>query len=594
MLPENKSSLLIDCLSRQQNKSAKIELWYVNSVTRPYDTKYKQQRNYFLMQQSLAKRRVLTVIMDGVGLSASEFGNAVANAKKPNLDWLQKNCLWRTLNAHGTFVGLPSNSDIGNSEVGHNALGAGRVFDQGAKLVQNAIATGSLYSGETWKKTLNHVRSNDSTLHFIGLLSDGNVHSHEEHLYSMLRAAKSSGCKRVRIHVLFDGRDVGEKSAETYVARLENVLSELASPSFDCLVASGGGRMHITMDRYEADWEMVKRGWDCHVHGKAPNQFASLSEALSNFRKDPKITDQYIPAFVITKDNKPVGQIKTGDSVVFFNFRGDRSIEISRAFTEETFTKFDRGPVPKVFYAGMMEYDGDLHVPPQYLVPPPAISDTLGEFLAKSKVRQFACSETQKYGHVTYFWNGNRSGYFDKAFEEYLEIPSDSNITFDQKPAMKAHEITEETIKRMKAKSFDYARINFANGDMVGHTGRYEAALSAVETVDQMLGKLIAAARETNTILMVTADHGNADEMFDAKEKDFPNWKTTTKRPTPKTAHTVNPVPFAVFDPENQTQWKLNSEAGDGASLANVANTVLTLLGMTPRNLYLPSLVVKA
>jgi 2,3-bisphosphoglycerate-independent phosphoglycerate mutase len=241
----------------------------------------------------------------------------------------------------------------------------------------------------------------------------------------------------------------------------------------------------------------------------------------------------------------------------------------------------------------MMEYDGDLHIPPQFLVSPPAISDTLGEFLTKSNVRQFACSETQKYGHVTYFWNGNRSGYFDKKFEEYLEIPSDSNITFDQKPAMKASEITNETIKRMRANSFDFARINFANGDMVGHTGNYEAAVSAVEIVDVMLGKLIAAARETNTILMITADHGNADEMFDAKEKDFPNWNTDEKRPTPKTAHTVNPVPFVVFDPEDQAQWKLNASVTENACLANVANTVLTLLGMPTRDLYLPSLIVR-
>lgn len=546
------------------------------------------------MTHSPAKRRVLTVVMDGVGLVASEFGNAVANAKKPNLDWLKQHCLWRTLNAHGTFVGLPSNADIGNSEVGHNALGAGRIFDQGAKLVQNAIATGSLYNGATWKKTLQHVHTTGGTLHFIGLLSDGNVHAHEEHLYSMLRTAKKSGCRKVRVHVLFDGRDVGEKSAETYVKRLEAVLQELRSDTFDCLVASGGGRMHITMDRYEADWAMVKRGWDCHVHGMAANQFTSLGEALAFFRKDEKLTDQYIPAFVITKEQKPVGQIKNGDAVVFFNFRGDRAIEISRAFTEKSFTKFDRGNSPDVFFAGMMEYDGDLHIPPQYLVSPPAISDTLGEFLAKSKVRQFACSETQKYGHVTYFWNGNRSGYFDKNLEEYLEIPSDSNITFDQKPAMKASEITNETIKRMRANSFDYARINFANGDMVGHTGNYKAAVSAVETVDAMLGKLITAARETNTILMVTADHGNADEMFDAKEKDFPNWKTSEKTPTPKTAHTVNPVPFAIFDPEDQSQWKLNASLTDNACLANVANTVLTLLGLPTRDLYLPSLIVKA
>jgi len=546
------------------------------------------------MKKSPAQRCVLTVVMDGVGLSASDFGNAVANAACPNLNWLKTNALWRTLNAHGTFVGLPTNSDIGNSEVGHNALGAGRIFDQGAKLVQNAIKSGSLYTGDTWKKALENVAKTSGTLHFIGLLSDGNVHSHEDHLYSMLRAAKSSGCKKARIHVLFDGRDVGEKSAEIYVARLEKVLGELNAPGFDYAVASGGGRMHITMDRYEADWNMVKRGWDCHVHGIAPHQYESLSAALSHFRKDPKLTDQYIPAFVITKNQKPVGQIKTGDSVVLFNFRGDRAIEMSRAFTEPNFSKFDRGDCPKVFYAGMMEYDGDLHVPPQYLVSPPAISDTLGEFLAKAGVRQFACSETQKFGHVTYFWNGNRSGYFDKTVEEYLEIPSDSNITFDLKPWMKAYEITEETIKRMQSGSFDYARINYANGDMVGHTGNYEAALIAVETVDLMLGRLIAAARETGTILMITADHGNADEMFDAKAKDHPDWKSAAlnKRPTPKTAHTVNPVPFAVFDPKDNSHWKLNTTVTDG-SLGNVANTVLTLLGMPTRDIFLPSLILK-
>jgi len=540
------------------------------------------------------KRRVLTVVMDGVGLSASDFGNAVANAAQPNLNWLKANGTWCTLKAHGTAVGLPSDSDIGNSEVGHNAIGAGRIFDQGAKLVQKAVSSGSLYSGEAWKKALSYVSKNTGTLHFIGLLSDGNVHSHEDHLYSMLRAAKKDGCKKVRVHVLFDGRDVGEKSAEIYVDRLEKVLAELASADFDCLVASGGGRMHITMDRYEADWGMVKRGWDCHVHGDAPHKFESLKASLAQFRKDSRLTDQYIPAFVIEKNKQPVGKIKTGDSVIFFNFRGDRAIEISRAFGEDNFNKFDRGQVPDVFYAGMMEYDGDLKIPSNYLVSPPAISETLGEYLAKSGARQFACSETQKFGHVTYFWNGNRSGYFDKSREEYLEIPSDRDITFDLKPWMKAYEITEETIGRMKSGSFDFGRINFANGDMVGHTGNYEAAVIAVETVDLMIGRLITAAQETNTILMVTADHGNADEMFDAKAKDYPEWKALplSQRPTPKTAHTINPVPFALFDPTRAKPWQLNTAVKDGC-LGNIANTVLTLLGMSERDIYLPSLVVK-
>jgi 2,3-bisphosphoglycerate-independent phosphoglycerate mutase len=441
---------------------------------------------------------------------------------------------------------------------------------------------------------LKHVVNHQTTLHFLGLLSDGNVHSHEEHLYAMMRRAKQDGAKKIRIHVLFDGRDVGEKSAEIYVGRLEKVIQELKSPNFDVAVASGGGRMHITMDRYQADWAMVKRGWECHVHGIAPFKFNSLSEAVAKFREDPSITDQYIPAFVITENGKPTGLIKEGDGVVFFNFRGDRAIEITQAFTEEKFDKFERGQLPRVFYAGIMEYDGDLKIPGKYLVSPPAISDTLGEHLAKSGLHQFACSETQKFGHVTYFWNGNRSGYFDKSVEEYLEIPSDGDVTFDRKPWMKAYEITKETITRMQSGSFDYGRINYANGDMVGHTGNYEAALIAVSIVDLMLAQLIAAAKATNTILMVTADHGNADEMFDAKAKDFPNWRDLplSKRPTPKTSHTLNPVPFAIFDPARSTPWRLDT-AIKNANLGNVANTILALMGIPTRELYLPSLVLK-
>jgi 2,3-bisphosphoglycerate-independent phosphoglycerate mutase len=537
-------------------------------------------------------RRVLTVVMDGVGVSNADFGNAVSNACTPNLNWLRDNCAWTTLTAHGKSVGLPSDSDIGNSEVGHNALGAGRIFDQGAKLVQNAIEKGTIYTDTTWKKITAHLAGTKGTLHLLGLLSDGNVHAHESHLHSLIRQAKRDGIRSARIHALLDGRDVGEKTAEVYAERLSKVLAEVSSPDFDVLVASGGGRMTVTMDRYEADWNMVKRGWDCHVRGIADFKFDSLDAAIRHFRADGKMTDQYIPAFVITRDNKPAGVIRDGDAVVFFNFRGDRAIEISRAFTETAFDRFERGPLPEVFYAGMMQYDGDLCIPPNYLVSPPMISETLSEHLARQGIRQFACSETQKFGHVTYFWNGNRSGYFDRATEEYLEIKSDSNITFDRKPWMKAYEITEETIKRMESGSFDAGRINLANGDMVGHTGNYEAAVVAVETVDLMLGRLIDAAKRTGTILIVTADHGNADEMFDAKAKDFPDWKALplAKRPAPKTAHTVNPVPFAVFDPQRASPRVLNPDIKPG-TLGHIANTVLTLMGLPARDIYLPSLI---
>ena len=540
------------------------------------------------MTKSPAKRRVLTVVMDGVGVSPVTYGNAVAHAHTPNMQWLRSAAGYLQLAAHGKAVGLPSDSDIGNSEVGHNALGAGRVFDQGAKLVQNAIDSGSMFAGETWREMIQH-----NTLHFIGLLSDGNVHSHENHLHAMLRQAKKDGVRRVRIHVLLDGRDVGQKTAEVYVERLERLLSELNGADFDARVASGGGRMVITMDRYEADWSMVENGWKTHVHGKGP-VYPSIKAAIAEFRKDPALTDQYLPAFVISQspsDPAPCGTIESGDAVIFFNFRGDRAIEISRAFMEDDFKAFDRGRRPDVFYAGMMQYDGDLKIPPRYLVKPPVIDQTLGELLASQGIRQFACSETQKFGHVTYFWNGNRSGYFDRKIEEYVEIPSD-NIRFELKPWMKAAEICDETVSRMLSGAFDFGRINFANGDMVGHTGDFDAAVEAVATVDLMLGRLIDAAKKSGVILLITADHGNADEMFDAAPpKDgsdpYPYLPIST-RPRPKTSHTLSAVPLFAFDPKGLVKMRTDIAK---PGLANLANTTLSLMGLPQQAGFLPALV---
>jgi 2,3-bisphosphoglycerate-independent phosphoglycerate mutase len=542
-------------------------------------------------------RRVLTVILDGYGISNSTFGNAVANAHKPNFNWLVNNAAYRTLFAHGTHVGLPSNADMGNSEVGHNALGAGRIFDQGAKLVQNAIADRSLFQGLTWTSLIRQVNNAQSTLHFIGLLSDGNVHSHEQHLYSCLHEAARSGVKKIRIHVLLDGRDVGERSAEIYVDRLEKIISEIRATGVDISVASGGGRMQVTMDRYEADWAMVERGWKAHVEGDAPNHFESLSQAIKYFRCDEKLSDQNFPAFVIKKNDKPVGPICDHDAVVLFNFRGDRAIEITQAFTDPNFRKVTKLRHPNVFFAGMMQYDGDVQIPKHYLVSPPLIDEGLGVVLAQRGIRQFACSETQKFGHVTYFWNGNRSGYIDEKLETYIEIPSD-NINFDAKPWMKAHEITEATLQALRAGCFDFGRINFPNGDMVGHTGNYEAAKIAIEVIDLMLGKIKSTCDETNTILIVTADHGNADEMFDAKSDDYPDWENLplNKRPKPKTSHTLNPVPFIIYDPNvpligtSGRFWTSNADA----NLGNFANTALDLMGSPLQKDYLPSLLSRS
>lgn len=536
-----------------------------------------------------AKRRVLCVVMDGIGERASPFGNAVLAATTPHLERLRQASLFTTLKAHGTAVGLPSDADIGNSEVGHNALGAGRIFAQGAKLVNAAIASGRIFQGECWQSIVKRLTASKGTLHFLGLLSDGNVHSHESHLYKMLTQAKEDGVRKVRVHVLFDGRDVGEKSAEIYVDHLERHMEALRSPEFDVQVASGGGRMLITMDRYEADWSMVDRGWKTHVLGKASHSFSSLPEALATFRQDPSITDQYIPAFVIKgADAKPVGTVEDGDAVVFFNYRGDRAIEISRAFTEPDFDAFDRERVPDVFYAGMMEYDGDLHIPANYLVEPPEIDNTLSQTLLEHGSYLFACSETQKYGHVTYFWNGNRSGYLDKSHETYVEVPSDEGITFDRKPAMKAKEITDVVLKQLADSGFDFGRINYANGDMVGHTGNFAATVLAVEAVDREIGRLVEAARKTNTILLVTSDHGNADEMFDAKEEDSPGWESGLVKLRPKTAHTLSPVPLYIFDPAPR-KWRLTPVKE--RTLSHVANTVLKMMGLPENELYLPSLV---
>jgi len=521
---------------------------------------------------------VLLIIMDGFGIGKPYAGNAITEANTPDLDAYFATGLYTQLKAHGTAVGLPSDDDMGNSEVGHNALGAGRIFAQGAKLVNRALESGSIFASQAWNSVVERQKS-DGTLHFIGLLSDGNVHSHINHLYRMIDKALEQGIKSIRIHPLLDGRDVGEKSALEYVQPLERRLAELsAQHAVDFRIASGGGRMNVTMDRYNADWSIVKRGYDAHVLGIG-RQFSSASQAIGTYyAENPTMTDQYMDSFVIAEDGEPVGRILDGDSVIFFNFRGDRAIEISRALTEAEFHEFERPPLPGIYYAGMMEYDGDLHVPPHYLVEPPAIDKTIGQYLCASGVTSFAISETQKYGHVTYFWNGNNSGYLDESLERYVEIPSD-RIEFDKAPKMKAYEITEESLRMLEEGKYRFGRINFANGDMVGHTGNMAAAVEAVETVNACVKTLTEKVLALNGIVVITADHGNSDEMFTEKNGVR----------TPKTSHTLAPVPFCILDARKETPYQLSSVPNPG--LANVAATLLNLLGFQAPDEYEPSLI---
>jgi 2,3-bisphosphoglycerate-independent phosphoglycerate mutase len=519
---------------------------------------------------------LVTIVMDGVGIAPNNEANAVAAAHTPTLDRLMRDYPMVTLKAHGTAVGLPSDDDMGNSEVGHNALGAGQVFAQGAKLVSQSIESGKLFESDTWKTLTENVKKNGSTLHFLGLFSDGNVHSHIDHLKAMIVRAKEQGVARVRVHVLLDGRDVGETSALDYVVPFEKFLDELRAPDFDICIASGGGRMQITMDRYEANWAMVARGWQTHVLGEGRG-FASTQEAIETYRAETHVIDQDLPPFVITRDGKPVGTVEDGDSVIFYNFRGDRSIEISLAFEGGAdFDKFDRKRVPQVQYAGMLEYDGDRHIPSRYLVNPPEITNTQSEYLVATGIPQLAMSETQKYGHVTYFWNGNRSGKFSEELETYIEVPSDV-VPFEQRPWMKCAEITDKLIECLYSGKYRYLRVNFPNGDMVGHTGSFLATECSMEALDLQLARILKVVDELHGAAIITADHGNADEMYELDKKTKAPKLNKDGTRVAKTSHTLNPVPCIFYD--NYTADQYTVKLGGTYGLSNVAATTVNLLG---------------
>lgn len=534
---------------------------------------------------------VVLVILDGVGVGPLDEGNAWHRARTPVLDGLMQAPVCGQLKAHGPAVGLPGDDDLGNSEVGHNALGAGRIFDQGAKLVSQAIATRRLFEGETWRWLI----EGRPTLHLIGLWSDGNVHSHIDHAYAMMREALAAGCA-VRLHLLLDGRDVPPTSALDYVVPLEEKVAAWKAAGHDIAIASGGGRMKVTMDRYEADWSMVELGWKTHVLGEG-RRFTSLSQAVTTLREELDVDDQNLPAFVIAAEGsddpmRPAGAIRDGDAVVFFNFRGDRAIEISRAFDapEGAFTPFSRGRVPRVRFAGMMQYDGDLKIPRRYLVEPPAIAETVGEYLAASGKRQLAISETQKFGHVTYFFNGNNSEPFSRELERYVEVPSD-NVDFSERPWMKAAEIVDGCLAHIDTFRPDFVRLNLPNGDMVGHTGSLLSATMAMEAVDLSLGRLLKGLAERQATVVILADHGNCEEMVERDKKSGGLKKDKSGRFIPRTSHTTNPVPCVIVGPGAGERYLW--AAPEGAGLANVAATCLLLLGFSPPPGFLPPLIAR-
>ena len=533
---------------------------------------------------------VVTIVMDGYGLATNDAASAIAAARKPTLDRLFADYPNVALRAHGTAVGMPSDDDMGNSEVGHNAIGAGQVYSQGAALVANAIASGDIWQGEAWRQIVAAAQAGDGgkpgVLHFIGLFSDGNVHSHIDHLRAMVAQARVEGIATVRVHVLLDGRDVPETSALDYVVPFEAFLKECSRDGFDARIASGGGRQHITMDRYDANWAMVEKGWHTHVLGEGP-QFADAVAAVQGLRaQHPGTIDQDLPPFVIAEQGRPIGTIEDGDAVVLFNFRGDRALEITRAFEERDFTPFERVRWPRITYAGMLQYDGDLHLPQRFLVQPPAITNTMGEWFSRSGLRQFACSETQKFGHVTYFWNGNRSARFEG--ETWQEVPSDV-VPFEQRPWMKSAEIADAMIAALRSGQYRALRCNFANGDMVGHTGNFRATTMSIEALDLALGRLLPAIDAAGGVALITADHGNADEMFELDKKTRQPALNKDGSFKARTAHTLNPVPLILYD--NVSGGRLGLQARDDAGLSAIAATTANLLGLEAHPSWDPGLL---
>ncbi|KAH8620430.1 putative Metalloenzyme superfamily BPG independent PGAM N terminus (iPGM N) [Trypanosoma vivax] len=538
----------------------------------------------------LPRRKIVLVVLDGVGIGPRDEYDAVHMAKTPLMDQLFNDPKrFRPICAHGTAVGLPTDADMGNSEVGHNALGAGRVVLQGASLVDDALESGEIFKSEGYRYLHGAFSQPGRTLHLIGLLSDGGVHSRANQLYQIIDYASTNGAKRIRLHVLYDGRDVPDKTSFKFTDELEAVLEKARANGCDARIASGGGRMFVTMDRYEADWSIVERGWRAQVLGEG-RTFCSAGEAIKTFRdEDAAMTDQYYPPFVVVDgEGKPLGKIEDGDAVLCFNFRGDRVIEMSRAFEEEDFDKFDRVRLPKVRYAGMMRYDGDLGIPNNFLVPPPKLTRTSEEYLLGSGCNIYAVSETQKFGHVTYFWNGNRSGKLDEKRETFFEIPSD-RVQFNEKPLMKSKEITDAAIEALKSGKYDMVRINYPNGDMVGHTGDLAATITSLEAVDESLRRLKEAVDAAGAVFLITADHGNSDDMVQRDKKGKPT-RDAEGNLMPLTSHTLAPVPVFIggsgLDPRVRMRTDLPR-----AGLANVTATFINLMGFEAPSDYEPSLI---
>ena len=537
-----------------------------------------------LQQYFSGRGPLIHVVLDGWGVGAADETNAVNRANLPVMSRLIQGCPYTQLWTHGKYVGLPNEKDMGGSEVGHMTMGAGMVMEQGPTLIQNLLQSGEFFENPVLSRIIQNCVERDTPLHLLGLLSNGNIHSHVDHTEAIIRHAFQSGIRRCYLHALLDGRDVGVQSALDFTEPLEKLFSELKGqrPGIDYAFASGGGREVTTMDR-DNNWEKIETGWQIHVQGQSENQFPSIRDAIEHFRKqNPEIIDQDIPGFVIIRNGEAVGRIEDQHALIFTNFRGDRATEFSQAVLADDFPYFERYRCPEVLFAGMTQYDQDNQIPPDYLVGTPVVEEPFGKRILELGLKQFRLTETQKFAHVTFFYNGGYREPLDPLQENYHFISSDKIPSFAERPAMKAPGISKKAVEFINSGEYQYGLINFANADMVGHTGDFQATVQAVEAVDAALDNIVRAIDAVNGLLVITADHGNADEMLISNQ----NGTLTTS-----TKHSLNPVPFLIYDPLYNGDYRLKPFGQDyNNNLSNIAATNFLLLGQAVPDDLAPSL----
>ncbi|MBS4760747.1 MAG: 2,3-bisphosphoglycerate-independent phosphoglycerate mutase [Clostridium sp.] len=494
------------------------------------------------------KKRVILCIMDGWGLNKDCTKNAVCAAKTPNFDRLKQEEKFTTINASGEYVGLPD-GQMGNSEVGHLNLGAGRIVYQDLTRINKAIREGSFFENKALNEAIEHVKKNDSSLHLYGLVSTGGVHSSFDHVKALVKMAAEKGLKKVYVHAFLDGRDTPPKSAVNFLAELEEELKKYGLPQ----IATISGR-YWAMDR-DNRWERVEKAYNALLFGEGEKAENSAEAIKASYEKD--VTDEFVEPTVTNADSD--SRIKDNDAVIFFNYRPDRAREITRAMTFENFDGFERkARRNNLFYVCFTQYDETFPLPIAF--PPEKLTNILGDVLDENGVKQFRTAETEKYAHITFFFNGGeeKSG----KLETRALVASPKVATYDLQPEMSAPQVCENVVNALKNPEYGFILVNFANPDMVGHTGVFEAAVKACETVDACVGKIAQAAKENGVIMLLTADHGNAEKMEDEKTH------------APFTAHTTNPVPFLLINGNNAYELK------DTGALCDVAPTILQLLGI--------------